>query len=274
MALIKMDFFSPALSRNTSIHLILPDPSEKRRLANGKYPVLWLLHGVSDDHTSWLRFSSVERYARKAGIAVVMPSCPLSFYTNIDGGRYFDYVVHELRERLSSLFPLSLEREDNFIAGFSMGGHGTMKLGFTCPEKFGAMGIISCANFIDLMGDSFPKPGQERSPLFFVRQLVFGLKPDESFTSLRGTTFDNLHLAKQASESGKPLPKIFGACGTCDGCHDAEVENLAYFRNLPNGFDCLFMDSCGMHDFDFWDQWLSVFIQWLPIGERPNRKEA
>lgn len=268
MALIKMDLFSPALSRNTSVNLIIPSPDEKRRLPGGKFPVLWLLHGVSDDHTSWQRYASVERYARKAGIAVVMPSCPLSFYTNIDGGRYFDFVVYELRELLANLFPFSVEREDNFVAGFSMGGHGTMKLGFTCPERFAAMGILSSANFIDLMGDSFPEPGQERSPLYFVRQLVFGLKADASFTSLRGTEFDHLHLAKLASESGKPLPRIFGACGTVDSSHDAEMENLEYFKRLPNGYDCLFMDSCGLHDFDFWDPWLSTFIQWLPLRDR------
>ena len=36
-------------------------------------PVLYLLHGLSDDDTIWLRRTSIERYVSAMGLAVVMP---------------------------------------------------------------------------------------------------------------------------------------------------------------------------------------------------------
>ena len=62
--------------------------------------MLYLLHGLSDDHTAWLRYTSVERYAAAAGVAVVMPAVGRSFYANeVSGGRYWDYVADELPRR-------------------------------------------------------------------------------------------------------------------------------------------------------------------------------
>ncbi|MFH1879783.1 MAG: alpha/beta hydrolase-fold protein [Bacillota bacterium] len=267
MSFIQMQLHSECLTRKASIHVILPEMSEERRLDNGKFPVLWILHGASDDHTMWQRFTSLERYAQKRGIAVVMPSVEISFYANTDGGRYFDYVTEELPRMLCGYFPISEKREDNFIMGMSMGGHGTMKLGFTKPELYAAMGIFSCANFIDMMGAGGMAEGGKRAPLNFIRWQVFGTD-DGDLTKAHNTEHDNRYLARLASESGKPLPKIFSCCGTADGCYKAVKEDIAYFRSLPNPFDIKFFDSTGFHDFEFWDRWLDVFIQWLPIRKR------
>jgi S-formylglutathione hydrolase FrmB len=259
MALITAEITSKALDRETAFHVILPEKGSGKPNKDGRYPVLWLLHGATDDYTVWQRNTSLERYLKRVGIACVMPSADLSFYSNIDGGRYLDYIALELPEICRKMFPVSAEPEDNFVAGMSMGGYGTMKAGFTYPEKYAAMGIFSSANFIDM--DVGMAPGGIRAPLNFVRELVFGT--GEDMTRARGTEFDLLWLAKQAAESKKKLPKIFAVCGTNDGCHDDEVQNIEYFKSL--GYDCLFMDGPGFHDFDFWDPWLPVFLQWLPI---------
>ena len=269
MALLRLDLHSDCLTRMAAVNVILPDLSEKRKLDNGKLPVLWLLHGATDDQSMWQRFTSVERYAQKRGIAVVMPSVETSFYTNTDGGRYFDYVTEELPRMIYSQLPISPLREDNFIAGMSMGGHGTMKCGFTKPEKYAAMGIFSCGNFIDMMGKGGMAPGGKRHPLNFIRWQVFGTD-DGDLTKCHDTENDNRYLARLASESGKPLPKIFACCGCQDGCHDNELEDLRYFTTLPNPYDVVFFDGDGVHYFDFWDKWLDVFIQWLPIRPRSN----
>ena len=265
MSLIKMELNSECLTRKASVSIILPELSEERRLENGKFPVLWLLHGATDDQTMWQRFTSVELYAQKRGIAVVMPAVETSFYTNTDGGRYFDYVTEELPRMLAAYLPISTERADNFIAGMSMGGHGTMKIGFTKPEQYAAMGVFSSANFIDICPDMVA--GGQRHPLNFIRWQVFGME-DGNLEAAHGTVNDNRHLARLASESGKPLPRIFGCCGTGDASHDAQKADFAYFSSLPNPFDVVFFDSPGFHYFDFWDEWLKVFIQWLPLRKR------
>lgn len=268
MALLKMDLYSQCLTRMTQVNVVLPEVTDKRRLDNGKIPVLWLLHGATDDQSMWQRFTSVERYAAKRGVAVVMPSVETSFYCNTDGGRYFDYVTEELPRILCSHLPLSSLREDNFVAGMSMGGHGTMRIGFLKPEKYAAMGIFSCANFIDLMGKELA-PGGKRYPLNFIRWQVFGVE-DGDLSRCHGTEHDNRHLARLASESGKPLPKIFGACGVQDGCFAQEKEDMRYFSTLPNPFDVVFFESDGVHNFEFWDKWMYVFMEWLPLRRREN----
>ena len=178
----------------TAFQVILPEPGCGRVDDTGKYPVLWLLHGASDDHTNWMRYTSIERYVNNAGIAAVFPSVDNSFYTNVDGGRYFDFVTEELPEICTGMFPISKEPKSNFIAGMSMGGYGTMKIGFTHPERYAAMGIFSSASFIDLM----PKmePGADpRHPLNLIRELVFGVW---DLSKAHGTEHDMVYLAKKA----------------------------------------------------------------------------
>ena len=269
MALIKLELYSRCLTRMTTLHVILPEIGTGKVDSTGKYPVLWLLHGATDDYTMWQRFTSIERYVNDVGIAAILPNADISFYTNLDGGRYFDYVTKELPEICSKLFPISRERESNFIAGMSMGGHGTMKIGFSLPEQYAAMGIFSSANFIDLMTTA-DKDANPRHPLYMARELVFGMWDLEG---ARNTENDMIYLAKEASKSGKPLPKVFGVCGTCDSSIEKQKEMFEWMKTLENPYDCIFMKSCGLHDFEFWDKWLPVFIQWLPINAKAGKSQ-
>jgi len=60
-------------------------------------PVLYLLHGLSDDHSIWLRRTCIERYATAYGIAVVMPNGHRSYYSDMASGlKYFTYISEEL----------------------------------------------------------------------------------------------------------------------------------------------------------------------------------
>src|SRR3954451_4176117 len=73
MALVRCDFFSDVLELSTSMTVILPQSTSAQigmsgSAAVGDPPVLYLLHGLSDDDTTWLRRTSVERYvARRSG---------------------------------------------------------------------------------------------------------------------------------------------------------------------------------------------------------------
>ena len=68
-----------------------------RRKTDQKYPTLWLLHGATDDQTTWQRRTSIERYVAPLGLAVVMPSAHLSSYTDMaHGGAFYTYIVEEL----------------------------------------------------------------------------------------------------------------------------------------------------------------------------------
>ena len=109
-----------------------------------KYKVLWLLHGTFGDHTDWIRKSNIELYACEKDLIVVMPSALNSNYAEWAkfsiGFDMYHYLTEELMPLVYNWFPASDKREDNFIAGLSMGGRGTLVYALNHPEKFAAAG--------------------------------------------------------------------------------------------------------------------------------------
>ena len=65
---LELNFHSKQLNKNTQVNILIPDQTE------APYKTLWLLHGLSGDHTSWMRNTSIERYANEHGITVIMPN--------------------------------------------------------------------------------------------------------------------------------------------------------------------------------------------------------
>ncbi|WP_319585801.1 alpha/beta hydrolase-fold protein [uncultured Desulfobulbus sp.] len=103
MALIHCHFYSQVLGLMSTMSVILPDPgplavgvtTKKRQV---RYPILYLLHGLSDDHTAWQRRTSIERHVEDLNLAVVMPAVDRSYYTNMmTGQRYWTYISEEVR---------------------------------------------------------------------------------------------------------------------------------------------------------------------------------
>ena len=91
---LQMNFYSKELGKATTVNVLIP---EKSRSANRPYKTMWLLHGLTDDHTAWMRYTAIERYANEWGIAVVMPNADRSWYTNTAYGvKYFDFIAKEL----------------------------------------------------------------------------------------------------------------------------------------------------------------------------------
>src|SRR5919199_4817483 len=151
MALLRCDFFSDALSLSTSMTVILPQQTSTQiglvgAVGDEPPPVLYLLHGLSDDDTIWLRRTSIERYVAPLGLAVVMPQVHRSFYRDeAYGGKYWTFVSEELPELVRRFFRVSQTRDDTFVAGLSMGGYGALKLALRQPERFAAAASLSGA---------------------------------------------------------------------------------------------------------------------------------
>lgn len=149
MALVTCNFFSETLGLSTSMTVILPQQTSAQiGMSNivygSKHPTLYLLHGLSDDDTIWTRRTSIERYVASMGLAVVMPQVHRSFYADMQfGGKYWTFISEELPSIARSFFHLSEDREDNFVAGLSMGGYGAFKLALRNPDKFAAAASLS-----------------------------------------------------------------------------------------------------------------------------------
>jgi putative tributyrin esterase len=257
MALIDCKFFSETLGMCSSMRVILPESTRARigeaavsragQPAFSGHPTLYLLHGMSDDETIWSRSTSVERYAAALGLAVVMPNVHRSFYTNmLHGYRYWDFVSQELLEKARSFFPLSRAREDNFVAGLSMGGHGAFKLALRQPETFSAAaslsGVADATEFRDSRALDY--------------QLIFGGTGPE-----RGSEHDLFHLATALASTAALRPRLYQCCGTEDFLL---AQNRALREHLqPLGYDYLYEEGPGDHDWAYWDQSIQRVLKWL-----------
>lgn len=260
MARITCDFFSEKLMKNTAMTVILPEQTTRQfGMKNKKqnkecYPTLYLLHGFSDDHTIWSRRTSIERYVAELGIAVVMPDVDHSFYTDMKYGKaYWSFLTEELPRKACEFFPLSDKREDNYVAGLSMGGYGAMKWALNKPEQFAAAATLS--GVVDL--NSEISNMEEGNPL---SQTLFNAFGDEN---IEGTMHDVLYLLKKIDQSEGNKPKIYQACGTEDFLYEGNVafKTIAEQTHL----DVVTTFDSGAHEWGYWDRHIQKVLEWLPL---------
>jgi S-formylglutathione hydrolase FrmB len=261
MALFHSHFFSDVLGMQSEAIVIVPQAASERQIGvetvvNRKlWPCLWLLHGMSDDHTIWLRRTSIERYAEAAGCAVVMPNCHRSFYTDMkQGGDYWTFLSEELPTLMRSFFPLSERREDNAVAGLSMGGYGAFKWLLRKPEHFIAGASLSGA--LD-MSSRMKRLFEEEPDRMMARsvELAFGREvPTESM--------DDLSYLLEKCQQPEALPKMFQLCGTEDFLYE---DNLLFKKNAESaGVPLTYRERPGAHEWGFWDEGIQDVLAWLP----------
>ena len=109
MAFFEMHYSSRTLAMQVAVNVIIPDRKTAYGEEDKPYKTLYLLHGLSDDYSIWMRRTSIERYANEHGIAVVMPSVTRSWYSNTAyGAKYFSFVAERSRKSaISSRSPVT-----------------------------------------------------------------------------------------------------------------------------------------------------------------------
>ena len=258
MALIQCKFYSEVLKLSTSMTVILPQQTRSQigmegRSGEGgdKHQTLYLLHGYTDDDSIWTRRTSIERYVAPLGLAVVMPNVHKSFYTDMKhGDKYWTFLTEELPMLARSFFPLSAKREDNFVAGLSMGGYGAFKWALRCPEQISAAASLSGA--LDMAAHIYHSLW---SHLNFSHDLWRG--------DIKGTPEDLLWLVEQSGRM-KEKPALYQCCGTEDFLYE---DNQAFRRKCEEfGYDALtYEEGPGEHVWEYWDAHIQDVLQWLPL---------
>ena len=260
MALLHVDFFSDALGMCTAMDVILPEKTRGQigmegRGAEGKCPTLYLLHGMSDDHTIWQRRTSIERYVADKALAVVMPTTHLGWYTDMYiGYKYWTFISQELPAICRRFFPMmSDRREDTFAAGLSMGGYGAFKCGLIAPETFSCCASLSGA--LDV-GEICREKILSNEDLFYD---IFG--PADQ---VAGGENDLFAAAERLAASDRPKPRMYMWCGTEDFLYKENVHMRDHLKALH--YDLTYEESTGNHNWGCWDQKIQSILSWLPLG--------
>lgn len=244
MTRMTIDLHSDAMDLNTQLTVLLPDVEP---LKDG-FPVLYLLHGKGGDHTDWTRLGTLELDVRERyPLCVVMPSVQHSFYRDmVYGLPYYQYLSHELPQKLGRMLRISSRREDTFVAGRSMGGYGAMLLALNQPERF------ACAASVSGALDVYQMIKTREWPEW---QWIFG--EDEQYL---GSSGDLLHMLSQVKGE---KPRLYASCGLEDGL---TAQNNAFVeRAKALGYDVTFVSGHGGHDWRYGNNCMLEILDWLPL---------
>lgn len=287
MALFTLNFFSKYLMVNTQVNVIMPRielfQEPKEFYGSGKkYKTLWLLHGSCGDHTDWIRNTNISRYAEERNLIVVMPNVLNSDYANYttfaDGFRVWDYVTEELMPLVYNWLPASDKKEDNFIAGLSMGGNGALMFGLGNPDLFGGVAVLSSTareieylrpfasmsseEFRTAAQDSikFPGPNGNGMRLKEINQ-VAKYKTVQGFLDSYENAWDRF---PEVVKAGK-LPKMYVSCGTKDENVYPRFLRFKKYAESMNA-DIKFEEEEGYcHEYALWDISIQKALDYFKI---------
>ncbi len=178
--LVELTLRTQYLDEDTGVRVLLPAgyaDSERR------YPVLFLLNGALDDHTSWTGKGDAVAITDGYPLIVVMPSGgadgEYSDHWNFGAfgnPRWESYHMRQLVPWVDAQWRTLGTRDGRAIAGLSMGGGGAMKYAARFPQLFGAAAAFSGAvdtNYPPVMGTpDYPTSGR-------IPMSVWGPRPTE-----------------------------------------------------------------------------------------------
>lgn len=227
MSLLRVSFFGDSIGKSMGMNIIHPD-------GPGPYPVLYLLHGLSDDCTMWQRRTSIERYVSGLPLIVAMPDGGRSFYCNHTGGdQYDDHIVKDVVGYVDRTFKTVASAGGRAIGGLSMGGYGAIMLALRHPDVFsvasshsGALAIIH-----------WPRPNRPD-----VEAIVRDVPRPE---------YDCFTLAEKLAAQGQK-PALRFDCGTEDFLLP---DNRAFHKHLLKlKIKHQYKEHPGEHNWEYWDE--------------------
>lgn len=233
MALLQASFFSQVLGKAVGLCALVPEQGR------GPFPVFYLLHGLSDDHTIWRRHTRIEWYVRTLPLIVVMPDGFRGFYTDQHNGpAYARYMLEDVIGFAERTFPAARRRAGRCIGGLSMGGYGSLRLALARPDLFASAtshsGAYLSTRYVPLSSGTDAE-----------RQRIFGPHP-------KGSPHDLEAWVRKQRRRGARWPKLRIDCGTEDSLLACNREFHAFLTRMRVPHE--YAESPGGHDWDYWDR--------------------
>lgn len=248
MAYFVGNIYSDCLKQDTQLHVILPQDGREYACME-KPKLLILLHGLSDNAATWVRKTSIERYAEEYNLAVLMPEVYRSWYYDMrDGVEACSYITEELPKIADRLFHVSLQREDMLLAGLSMGGFGALRCVLKAPEVFGYCGAFSGAYDIN----EIVKISRTEDAPFVIRGMERDLRAVAGLESRVPEDTLIPALLEEAAAGQKELPKVYMVCGTEDFLYPQTLKIKEQCEKTVKHF--YYEEYQGVHEWRIWDQ--------------------
>ena len=244
-------FQSASLGRAMKYRIILPagyDRSVRR------YPVLYLLHGLSGSYLDWDTRTHLAEYAAPLQLIVVMPDAGDSWYTNSSAStqdRFEDYIFKDLVPEIDKTYRTIATRHARAIGGLSMGGYGAMKFALKYPNLFVFAGSFSGVQTV-VHEPGLMLPFGEK----YVQQVLEIYGPPSGPTR---TANDIIALADKANPAA--LPYLWISCGTADGFLESNREFVVLLQQRKIAYT--YEEAPGGHSWAFWDEELPAMFREL-----------
>lgn len=245
MPLIHCNFFSQALGKASALYAVVPQSATP-------CPVVYLLHGLSDDYSIWQRRTGIERFADTLKIAVVMLDGGKSFYCDMASGDKYEQHILESIQTAEAILRIGGKRFLRGIGGLSMGGYGAVKMAMKHPEMFASAhshsGVLDPTRFY--RGKSLKE----------LRADWVGGAMLQAFGEKIPAQEDTMKLAANFAKSKGPKPALHLDCGSEDFLIE---DNRAFHARLEKlGVKHTYTEHPGSHDWGYWDQHVQTALRW------------
>jgi S-formylglutathione hydrolase FrmB len=242
-------FQSEALAQERAFNILLPLDYET---STSRYPTLYLLHGLGDDHTAWSFMTNLSGYAAEHKTIVVMPDASRSWYVNNAAEpreRFEDYIIKDLIPYIDSHYRTIPLRRARAVAGLSMGGYGASFLGLKHYRLFGAIGALSGA-----VGIVHESPDSTGINPRMQKEIQSHFGPADSAARRERDPFVLIEKVPAAE-----MPVLYIACGGQDFLlkQNRDFIQLLSEKKIPYEYREI---SPRVHSWDFWDEQIRVFL--------------
>lgn len=228
-----------------------------------KFPLVYLLHGYSENYKQWSQTTDLQKLADQYGFIIVTPDGFTSYYLNSPinkSSRYEDFFFRQLVPKVHQSF--NIDDKNIFIGGLSMGGYGALRYFILYSDYFNTAGSTSGALEIDY--PNFQKVSQQ---FWQTNRMTDDLT--KNLGNPKTENWNNYSISTLLKQNpGFKKPFIFD-CGTDDILYP-NAENL---KLLTDGLKipATFISQPGDHNTAYWSKSIEHHFVYFKQNIRPDK---
>ncbi len=258
-----LQFQSEILDTIVNYSIYLPANYEK---SDKKFPILYLLHGYTDNENTWIKKGSVNQTVDQkilskeiAEMIIVMPNGGLKWYVNQPNGNfnYEDMFINEFIPYIEKTYRVKANKKNRSICGLSMGGYGALGFAMRHPNIFATCVAYSAAIRPD---DEVLKLSQKSFDILYAPVYGKNVK-GKARLSKHWNENNPIYLAKTLPTENLKSVNWYISCGDDDWLYYGNSVLRKIFRDRGIPHEYRVMD--GMHNWYYWRTHIVEGLQFI-----------